>query len=505
MKHIKYLFSLLLVIVAANSCQKFDDLEADPNRSTEVPPGLVFRGILKDMYHSPWNAEQRWNQYWCSNYNYYDINEYWTGSANLNFSTLKNVQKMEEEAARTGLPSGNSFATLGIFFRAYFYYEMTMKVGDLPLGEALQGEGNIYPAYASQKDIFKEILVWLDECNTELTTLIAGAQTSNDAYYLSQSDFYFKGDLSKWQKTVNTFKLRVLIQLSKKVDSESDLNLKTEFAKILGDTGKYPIMGSSDDNLQYLFNSSSDKYPFSPDNYGRFVDRYNTSATYVNTLSTLHDPRVFVVAEPAVAKLNAGYTPQDYEAYVGAPSDESLDVMSTKAQGGEYSRINYARFFATYIGEPSIQIGYPELCFNIAEGIHHGWASGNAQDWYNKGITASMATYGITDPTVLSNYLTQTSVAYRGNNVDGLTQILVQKYLALAQHSGLEAYYNWRRTAQPFFYQGGPGTGNSGVIPRRFQYPTSERDNNTVNYNAALERQFGNKDDSVNDELWIVK
>lgn len=497
MKNFKYLLSLLLIVAAANGCQKFDDLQADPNRSTTVPPSLVLRGILKDMYNAPWSDEQRWNQYWCSNYNYYDHNEYWTGSASLRFTTLKNVQKMEDEAARIGLPEVNAYSSLGKFFRAYFYYDMTVKVGDLPLSQALLGAENIAPAYDSQKDIFKQILAWLEEANTQLGSRISSADNT------LEGDIYFDGDLRKWQKAVNAFKLRVLAQLSKK-EGEADLNVKQEFSKIIGDLAKYPLMQSNDDNLQFVFNSVTDKYPFNPDNFGFYADRYNTSATYVSTLASLQDPRVFVVAEPAAAKLAAGFTAADFEAYVGAPSDEGLDAMATKVQGGEYSRISKARFFSSYEGEPSIQIGYAEMCFSIAEGINRGWASGDAKVWYDKGVTASMESYGV-GATEIAAYLARSSTAYKGNNADGLAQILTQKYLALSQHSGLEGYYNWRRTGIPMFFQGGPGTGNSGVIPQRFLYPTSERDNNTDNYEAALLSQFGSTAESINDKLWIVK
>ncbi|MFN0216841.1 MAG: SusD/RagB family nutrient-binding outer membrane lipoprotein [Saprospiraceae bacterium] len=499
MKNIKFLLSFFLLVLAANSCQKFDELEADPNKSTTVPPSLVLRSVLVDMYNAPWSDEQRWNQYWCSNYNYYDNNEYWTGSASLRFTTLKNVQKMEEEAARIGLPSVNAYSALGKFFRAYFYYDMTMKVGDLPLTQALLGSENTAPAYDSQKDIFKQILVWLEEANTDLAARIVAADNT------LAGDIYFNGNLSKWQKTVNALKLRVLIQLSKREATDADLNLKQEFAKIIGDPVKYPLMESNDDNLQYLFNNVTEKYPFNPDNFGFYADRYNTSATYVSTLASLKDPRVFAVAEPAAAQLAAGFTAADFEAYVGAPSDEGLDEMATKVQGGIYSRISKARYFSNYQAEPSIQIGYPEMCFSIAEGINRAWGAGDAKAWYDKGITASMNFYEITDASAITAYLNRPESAYKGNNADGLTQILVQKYLALSQHSGLEGYYNWRRTNTPFFYQGGPGTGNSGVIPNRFQYPTSERDNNTVNYNAALTRQFGTQIDNINDKLWIVK
>ncbi len=497
MKNLKYFFTLLALLIFANSCQKFDGLEADPNNSTTVPPGLVLRGILKDMYNDPWSDAQRWNQYWCSNYNYYDNNEYWSGSTGLRFTTLKNVVKMEEEAARVNLPEVNAYAALGKLFRAYFYYDMTMKVGDVPLSEALKAGDNITPAYDTQKEVFKQILTWLDESNTQLSS-----RTSSAEWQL-QGDFYFDGDLEKWQKAVNAFKLRVLVQMSKK-ESESDLNIKSEFAKIVNDPSRYPLPESNDDNMEYRY-TSIEKYPFNQDNFGFYALRYNTSATYVNNLAALHDPRVFEVAEPAAAKIAEGYTPHDFEAYIGAPSDEGLDEMATKVQAGDYSLINKARYFSSYEGEPSIQIGYSEACFNLAEGINRGWATGDAEAWYKKGIAASMAFYGITDQSTLDTYLNGSDVVYKGNNANGLNQILLQKYLALAQHSGLEAYYNWRRTAMPAFYEGGPGTGNSGVIPRRFQYPTSERDNNTAQYTAALQRQFGNDDDSINDDLWIVK
>lgn len=495
MKHIKYLIALLAVVAALGACQKFDELEADPNRSTTVPPSLALRGILKDLYNAPWSDDHRYNQYWCSNYNYYDNNEYAWTTTSLRFTTLKNVVKMEEEAARVGLPTVNAYSALGKFFRAYFYYDMTMKVGDLPLSEALQGADNIAPKYDTQKEVFQQILVWLDAANTDLAARIAAADNT------LQGDIYFAGDLRKWQKAVNAFRFRVLVQLSKR---DGEIDAKGEFAKMFNDPAKYPVPTSNDDNLAYRY-STLEKYPFNPDNFGFYALRYNTSATYVSTLAALRDPRVFLVAEPAAAKIAAGVPATDFAAYVGAPSDEGLDEMATKVQAGEYSLINKDRYFGSYEGEPCVQIGYAEVCFSIAEGLNRGWATGDAKAWYEKGITASMNFHGITDATGIETYLRGADVDYKGNNADGLAQILTQKYLALAQHSGLEGYFNWRRTGWPAFAEGGPGTGNSGVIPKRFQYPTSERDNNSANYDAALQRQFGNTNDDINELIWVVK
>ena len=62
----------------------------------------------------------------------------------------------------------------------------------------------------------------------------------------------------------------------------------------------------------------------------------------------------------------------------------------------------------------------------------------------------------------------------------------------------------YRRTGLPVFDEG-PGTGNGGNIPVRWLYPVSEATNNTANYKAALQNQFGSEVDNVNNELWINK
>jgi hypothetical protein len=103
----------------------------------------------------------------------------------------------------------------------------------------------------------------------------------------------------------------------------------------------------------------------------------------------------------------------------------------------------------------------------------------------------------------IDSYYAQTGVKYDGNTPAGLTQILQQRYLALYSHSGLESYFTYRRTGVPVFGTG-PGTGNSGRIALRFQYPSTEISTNTSNYNAALTNQFDG-DDDINGSMWLLK
>jgi hypothetical protein len=523
MKAFKIIYTSIALAVTAASCsEKFTEYEIDPNHATSVPPSLVLTGILSDInIDDPWSNVSRWCQFDVCNYNYYGDQRYdWTG-AGLNYLTLKNIGKMQEEAARAGLAEVNEYRAIGKFLSAFFYYRMTSLTGDLPLSEALGGKEIPTPVYDNQDAIFKQILQWLEEANTDMASVIT---SSGDGKI--DGDFYF-ANKSAWQKVINTFHLRVLIALSKK-DSDASLNIKSSFASIVSNPSQYPLLEDAADNLQYIY-SSYNKYPSNPDNLGFDATRYNMSATYLNNLVALNDPRAFVTAEPATKQLSAGKAVTDITAYNGANSGEDLAAMSSKmadVNNAEYSVRSRQRYYSSYNAEPGIIIGYAEMCFNIAEAINRGWMTGNAEDWYMKGIKTSLSFYGIPVDAVgsftkiypynssdavtynidfnFTDYYAQSSVKYVGNTADGLEQILLQKYLAFFQNSGWEAYFNYRRTGVPAFLTG-TGTGNSGRIPKRFQYPATEQTSNETNWSNAVSNQFGGTSDDINAEMWLIK
>ncbi len=490
------LATLVVLFFTACDTENFEIYSIDPNRPVEVPASLIFNGVLNSMYESPWSLEHRWNQYYLCNYNYYGNNEYnWTSNS-FDYYTLKNVVKMVEENGKTGADALNEYSALGKFFKAFFSYRMTMKFGDIPYSEALQGAEITIPRYDAQKQVFVQVLNLLDEANTDLASLIAKGKI-----YV-EGDIYLNGDLTKWQRVVNAFKIRVMLQLSKKA-SDPELKIQSRFSEILSNPAKFPLLRDNDDNLAYKYVGGINNYPKNPGNQGFDVRRYNMSSTFLNQLVALKDPRTFVTADPAEAKIAAGLSPTDFNAYLGADPGESLDDMTFKMNKGEYSAINQKRYYSSFGGpEPGVQIGYVEMAFNIAEGIHRGWATGDANSWYLKGIEASMQFFGINDQYVISNYLSQESVGYKGGS-EGLTQILTQKYLGLFNQAGWESYYTWRRTGVPQFSTG-VGTGNSGNIPLRWQYPLSERTANKANYESALSGQYGGKDD-INSKMWLIQ
>lgn len=523
-RYIKRVWLLIaFAAVAGPGCKKnFQDLYLNPNKPTVVPASLLLNSILNSMLEAPGSQLDRTNQYQLQNNSYFGNNQYNFDSGSNLYPTLTNVVNMENQAVLAGAGDLNPYHALGKFFRAYFFTKMSLQMGDLPMSEALKGEKMLKPVYDSQKTIFMTSLSLLEESNKDLTALIIKNNTS------LSGDMYFGNDLRAWQRVVNTYRLRLLIHLSKKVE-DTDLKVAQQFASILSDPVTYPIMKSSSNDLRYIWLNPTNRYPLNKELFANGALN-NSADTYVGLLTANKDPRVFVTTDPAPGLVTAGGSPTDFASFQGGNIGLDMGVLASQNGGGKLSYINRYRYFSGYTGEPTAIINYTEMCFNIAEAINRGWVSsgpiGGAEAYYNEGIKSSMAFYGIPDKGPMtvyslplgisingpyvsntvnvdySTYYAQPGVKYAGNNTTGLQQIIQQKYVAFFLNSGLEAYFNWRRTGFPIF-KTGVGTGNNGKIALRYKYFAAEQSANTDNYNAAI-AQYGNVDD-INGVMWLLR
>jgi hypothetical protein len=560
MKGIKNICLIVTGALLLASCSKtIQDKQSNPNAPTTVPSALILGTVLNDMSGengsstsgalggiNSWDVVHGWNQYHCQNYDYYGNNIYaWTdGSTNSaggssgpfnSYLVLKNVVQMENAVVGVDAGHVNPYEAIGRFVRAYYYYNLTSLMGDVPQTEALLAQANPTPTYTPQEQVFEYILNELDTANSDFATLI----TNNDNTLSASQDLFYAGNLASWQKLVNSFKLRVLISLSLQ-SSDANLNVPARFAAVINTPATYPIFASPSDDFQYNYNPGASNtfstYPFNPSNFGSIAGRYNMAYTYVNALTTLNDARVFMTCDPAWALVTADTAKADssskysarYEYFVGASTGLDLGTMYSNASAGEYSFIGRHRYYSNFTGDPDVLVGYKEMCFNIAEAIERGWISGSAETWYKQGITTSMAFYGInvadTSFTAyflpaggsslsqiapypftfnFTNYYAQPAVQLSSTTAAAINQIVLQKYIACFENSGYEGYYNWRRTGVPAF-QGGSGVGNNGVVPLRWAYPVSEQTQNAKNWAAAISNQGFTADD-LNQTMWLLK
>ncbi|QNK64578.1 SusD/RagB family nutrient-binding outer membrane lipoprotein [Pedobacter sp. PAMC26386] len=501
MKITKYISFFCLSMVILTACKKTEDLQKNPSAIINVSPKLLFTGLLLNSSQAPWTSDQRNNQYMVLNESYYGNQSYdWTTSNFDTYAQLRNVVRMEIEAQKQTGTLGAPYLTLAKFFRAYFFVSMTEMFGDIPMSEALQGtsNGNFTPKYDSQKDIYIQCLKWLEEANAAIIPLVK-SQTK------AEGDFYYNGDLSQWQKLINSFRLRVLISLSKRADDSPELNVKQQFSNMVNNPDQYPLILTNTDNFKLVYNTSdvSNNYPLWPSN-GIVIKqdlRNSLGATFVNIAVKTKDARLFVVALPtdsAKVTNTPGYASQ-FTSYRGGKTGELQTTLKDQAISGKLSMINFDYWLASPSGIPSIQLGASETNFNIAEAINRGWIGGDAAKYFNAGIEESFKFYGASS--AIPAFEIQNP--YLGNTPNGLTQILEQKYVAFFQNSGKQAFYNYRRTGIPKF-DVGPANANNNQIPVRWAYPIGEYTVNTANLKASLQAQF-NGADSQNGVMWLIK
>ncbi|MBU2949308.1 SusD/RagB family nutrient-binding outer membrane lipoprotein [Tamlana agarivorans] len=505
MKHYKFIYFSLLVLVFGACTGNFDEIAKNPNNPEEVTPSLLLTtnalAVTAPYYsktffnhpllirHNVWTSGIENSQYY-----FFDRSGFGT------YSSLRNVIKMEEEARRTG---DDVYVGLGHFFRAWYFHSLTLTFGDIPYQEALEGETDALftPKYDTQEDVFVGILDQLEQANTIL------ANTDN----VLGGDVIYDGDISKWRKAVNSFTLRVLISLSKK-EGDSKINIAEKFAQIVGDPSTYPIFTSNDDNMQRVFfDIEGERYPFNglTHNHSQYP---HMDSFLMDILKEREDERLFYFAEPTQNAVSSGLQPNDFDAYSGADGTADFNDIVQLEADNELSRI-HSRYYEQFDAEPYVSLGYWEQEFNIAEAAQLGWIPNSAEEHYNEGIRANMLFYrnnavsydGVTlDDTYIDDYINGPEVAYDPSN--GIEQILTQKYIGSYLNTGFNFYYEQRRTGFPDLPVNpntNLSTGDLNKIPVRWKYPQSELNVNTENVTEAINRQY--PVDDVDSLMWLLQ
>ncbi|MET2983699.1 SusD/RagB family nutrient-binding outer membrane lipoprotein [Aureibaculum conchae] len=491
---------LLFLTGSISSCLDYDDLRENPNDPTTVPPSLIFTDLTPGVTTSFTDSYIRMQYHLWTPTDGTSTVSFRSGfGGGFGYGTIRNINKMIEEAEASNAPI---YKILAKFYTARTYVEMTRRMGDVPLTEANQGAEIPRPKYDTSKSVYIQSLNWLDEANKELGDFI----DANPGFFLD-GDVYFNGDLKQWQKLINSYTLRVLISLHKKAD-DADVNVKGRFNAIVSDPDTYPILTSLTDNAQLEYrNEDNFKQTYNPDN-AVYRPSVNYVKTYIDMLKNYQDPRLFAVADPTQAAIDADPGNEagvraNFDSYNGADATIAPADNVTGNLNGEFSKPNEEKYW-NFVGQPGVLLSYWEQEFTIAEAAHRGWISNDAKTHYDNAITASMEWYGVAGSDITA-YLTNANSEYI-TGAAGLTRILEQKYIAFAENSGTESFFNFRRTGVPDLPFSGFNVGDQDPgYPVRWSYPGSELSDNEENYKAALISQFGVESDDIDFLIWELK
>ncbi|MDR1747241.1 MAG: SusD/RagB family nutrient-binding outer membrane lipoprotein [Tannerella sp.] len=362
--------------------------------------------------------------------------------------------------------------------QVYATLRVTDVFGSIPYTEAIHArtENKYDPAYDSQQVLFERFYEELTEANRILQD-----QSLPQQAFASSADIYYNGDWTKWSRLANA----LLLRLASRYEGQDKNKTITIFKQVMQDP--VGVMTSNNDQFVYIRPETN---VFGNDINYRSA-RY-ASRNVVKFMKATGDPRISMYYEPngltegfrdSLAKY--GVTPPDFididdplVQYQGGPVNwtdpdskwikGTLDV-SNATKYALVSSIN-RKFFSTKMNGATdvftdVLVSYAEVCFYIAEFIEKGYGSGadtkgSAEDWYKKGVEASIRSmYDISQRAASSSAisdenLAQIIAAYQQangvklNGSDDLEKILIQEYINFFR-SGNEAYAFARRTGYP--------------------------------------------------------
>lgn len=470
-------------LLLATGCERIENVQDNPNNPTHITPQYLLTSIETNAFNNVDFGAARASRH-LTYVGGIDAQQYynWTRASFDDYIRIKNLVKMEEEATAANAPVYKSLAK---FLKSYYFVKLTETFGDVPYSEASIPETK-EPKYDDQKAIFISVLDNLKAANQEL----------RDSNELIAGDVIYHGDKLKWRKLINSFALRVLMDLSKK-ETDAEVNVKSRFAEIVNNPSQFPIFETYDDGAFLKFeNVAGNRYPHFNDNDMNLAVYIEQS--FSTKLKNLKDPRLFVFAEKMTNTIGAN--PADpFSYYDGIYASGDPGSNSQKASAGLASKIK-SRYYNDPVNEPGMMMGYSELQFILAEAAARGWISQVANQFYLNGIKASMRFYKISDADAAA-YVAQSSVQLGGNP---LQQILTQKHISMFMNTGWQPFFDQRRTGMPTFNVDGAGVLNGGKIPKRWMYPDSERQYNTANLNAAVVKQYPTGD-NINEIMWLIK
>ena len=476
-KNINRIFIAALVMMTVSCKKDLVEINRNPNATENPQPDYLLTAsqkISSDLY---WGADNNFNatllviQHWAK-VQYTEPDRYifsnssftslWNTGYAQSITNLNTIIQLPDEKANV------NYKNVALILRSWVFSLLTDAYGDIPYKQAGDIKNNFTPAYDSQKDVYYGLLDELKKASAALTTTgnaIAG-------------DIIYAGKIDRWKKFANALRFRIALRIA---DQEPE-KAKQTINEVLSDAGG--LIGSNTETTQFTYSTSPQQNPVSA--WFDTRDEFRIAKTILDKLTALNDPRIPIYAnkptDPSVTN------------YVGVPS--GLTISDANNLGFAKTSRPGSYFFAPT--SPSVIISYAEVLFDRAEAAARGFTTENANALYNAAITASFNQYGITDGTIIGNYLSQTSVKYDAANFK--KSIGEQKWIAL-YGQGLEAFAEWRRLDYPQLTPAVAGVLDK-KIPVRFIYPGTEQSLNGNNYKLAVANQGA---DNLLTKLWFDK
>ncbi|NHN26052.1 SusD/RagB family nutrient-binding outer membrane lipoprotein [Flavobacterium jejuense] len=492
-------FTLLATFVLV-SCDNYLDINESPNGPSgqKLVPEIVMPGaqtttsatllttmnILGNTMVSTWsgNAQQIQTPY--SNEFQYLVTPEFYGNIWENLyertSNFTHIIEFEDEK------NYDYHKASSLILRAYYFQYLVDLYGDIPYSEA-HGRGNkLFPSYDDAETVYFSLISDINKAillidNTNVATVVS----------MGASDPMLGGDMDMWKKFGNTVKLRLLVRMMDKAQTDSSLD--TFITNEIADINTTGMLLTSGENITInpgysdeanRMNPFAATFGYTPGNFGT-TSQQTTSNTATGPTTFLVDFLNGTTTGVIDPRLDELYTLRG-----------SQSVITGNIQGGND---NLPSRLGPGLLNSATQDGYimtaSEALFLQAEANHRGYLTiGNAKSYYDAAVQASfdMLNSGNANNIINSGINLLDWNASTGNEIE---TIITQKWIALGGTNGIETWIEFNRTGFPSNMPLPVSTSRT-QRPYRLLYPSSEYVGNSSNvtpYNQTTQTAFTEK------------
>lgn len=465
--------------LGASACDDgLAELNENPNAPTDVPAQYLLpqatQSTIEMVHGAGFNLTftglfaQHWGKIQYTEEDLYilrpeTIDAWWNA---FYANSLKDWQAIIVKGQETQLANHEA---IGRVMKAYTGHIMTDIWGDIPWSQALQADAEepiTTPAYDPQDDVYADLIAQIDQA---LDLFDPAART------FGAEDLIYGGDVDSWARFANSLKLRLAMRMSDVAGSNSEALV----AEVVADAAGLIDENAENATLMFL-DAAPNQHPFFENRQSR--DDHAMSATLIDYMQAVNDPRLAVYAEPAASD-------GQFRGIVNGTHSDNVGALNQYSRIGDYWRdisnsANAAR--------PALLLTAAEVHFLLAEAALNGWTTPmTAQEHYEEGVTLALEMYDGADGVdigagQITAYLAQPGVAW-GTGDSNLELVIEQKWLALYMN-GPEAYAEYRRTGFPDEITPGPDADYT-FVPGRIPYPPLEQSLNRDAWQAALDAQ----------------
>lgn len=475
------------------SCKKdFLDINTNPNSLPSSTPDYVFAAATNRVAATlgPNELGSYWSGQWTQSNTYiisnttfsYAFNntnfDYWSGY----YDILNDLDYVLKNSAAQPYFKGPARV-----MKTYVFQTLVDLYGNIPYSDALKGTASLTPKFDDQKAIYEDLVKQLDTAITDLkANTIVGAQAGSDIVFGSSTSTAN----TRWIQFANSLRMRILIRQSR--IAGRDAYIIAEINKAAAHTqGFLPAGVDVGSNPGYVasagkMNPFYETWGYNASNGAQALARYPRPTTFLfsSLIATNDTFRLKRLAYPKGGELSgneeklSNYVAVPYGASSGYLAQNTSYIGPSQIKRGEFAR-------------PMILMTGAESFFLLAEAKQRYGAAVNlpltAQQYYEQGvkesfrITGTTATYGADKATTLLT--SGIDLADWAASPDKLKAIWMQKWLALVNYSGLEAWSEYRRTNFPNIPASlSAPTGQKPAV--RLFYPVGELAANAANINA---------------------